>query len=487
MSTTNGAGEPSMEEILASIRNIIAQDPPTDVPEAAPKPQANGTPTASGMKSQAGEQSANGLGAASLATAASTTTSDPLKGKAPAALPVGGAPSAGDDDFSDVFEEPLQRLPVSSDPFGQTDEAPTAKDFRSEPQLPQGKSVSETFDANESSSGDMQRERKEFDFGALRASRPSDDKSMPTASELFGIRQPRPAAESVLSQSGSGQSMIEMDSSSSAAAPNTIEFNKSESTSEVEDQEPASSPPTRRTVIAAMSSGSNSAVGTETSAKSSDEKAIGGDDLPKEAKAAATAPADFPPPRSSSSSVGLKTANVGFLAASPKPLDAKESSLSGAGRGFFESVAGVPPDESDTVEAGNTDSTDPVDRADTLPNAKMSWGETLSDNASEEAGSETILADKADSTVSKATDQNAAESSVNLAAGLSAANIVVSSDGGKVRTLEDTVAELLRPLLREWLENNMPRIVESALRLEVADSVKKQLESATGKPNGLSK
>ncbi|KUO63538.1 MAG: hypothetical protein APF80_05195 [Alphaproteobacteria bacterium BRH_c36] len=72
-----------------------------------------------------------------------------------------------------------------------------------------------------------------------------------------------------------------------------------------------------------------------------------------------------------------------------------------------------------------------------------------------------------------------------LAQGLSVANIVVSSDGGKVRTLEDTVAELLRPLLREWLENNMPRIVESALRLEVADSVKKQLDSPPSKANGI--
>ncbi|MCH9808929.1 MAG: DUF2497 domain-containing protein [Alphaproteobacteria bacterium] len=69
--------------------------------------------------------------------------------------------------------------------------------------------------------------------------------------------------------------------------------------------------------------------------------------------------------------------------------------------------------------------------------------------------------------------------------GVSAADVVISSMGGQVRTLEDTVAELLRPLLREWLENNMPRIVENALRLEVAESVKKQLEVTVNKPNGL--
>jgi cell pole-organizing protein PopZ len=44
----------------------------------------------------------------------------------------------------------------------------------------------------------------------------------------------------------------------------------------------------------------------------------------------------------------------------------------------------------------------------------------------------------------------------------------VSGEAG--RTLEDTVAELLRPMLRQWLETNMPRIVEKALKTELGDS-----------------
>jgi cell pole-organizing protein PopZ len=40
------------------------------------------------------------------------------------------------------------------------------------------------------------------------------------------------------------------------------------------------------------------------------------------------------------------------------------------------------------------------------------------------------------------------------------------------RTLEDTVAELLRPMLRQWLSDNMPRIVEKALRIELAQSLR---------------
>jgi len=41
-----------------------------------------------------------------------------------------------------------------------------------------------------------------------------------------------------------------------------------------------------------------------------------------------------------------------------------------------------------------------------------------------------------------------------------------------VRTVEDIVAELLRPMLREWLAENMPRIVEKALRIELAEGLK---------------
>jgi len=46
-------------------------------------------------------------------------------------------------------------------------------------------------------------------------------------------------------------------------------------------------------------------------------------------------------------------------------------------------------------------------------------------------------------------------------------------------TLDDTAAELLRPMLRQWLDDNMPRIVERALRIELAETV-----DITPKPDG---
>lgn len=45
-----------------------------------------------------------------------------------------------------------------------------------------------------------------------------------------------------------------------------------------------------------------------------------------------------------------------------------------------------------------------------------------------------------------------------------------------VRTLDDTIVDLLRPMIRQWLDDNMPRMVEKALRIEMAASVKAKLD-----------
>ncbi|MEQ1718470.1 MAG: DUF2497 domain-containing protein, partial [Hyphomicrobium sp.] len=46
------------------------------------------------------------------------------------------------------------------------------------------------------------------------------------------------------------------------------------------------------------------------------------------------------------------------------------------------------------------------------------------------------------------------------------------------RTMEDTVAELLRPMLKNWLAENMPKIVERALRKELDDSNRSEHKTA---------
>lgn len=57
----------------------------------------------------------------------------------------------------------------------------------------------------------------------------------------------------------------------------------------------------------------------------------------------------------------------------------------------------------------------------------------------------------------------AATSAASAFASLSQ-SIAMPRDG---RTLEDVVRELLRPLLKQWLDENLPRIVEGAVQSEV--------------------
>lgn len=53
----------------------------------------------------------------------------------------------------------------------------------------------------------------------------------------------------------------------------------------------------------------------------------------------------------------------------------------------------------------------------------------------------------------------------------SAASGKTAAPGGdRARALEDAVAEMLRPMLREWLDANLPRLVQQALREEMAKS-----------------
>ena len=65
-----------------------------------------------------------------------------------------------------------------------------------------------------------------------------------------------------------------------------------------------------------------------------------------------------------------------------------------------------------------------------------------------------------------------------VAAAIASASASVSADkpdassvpGGAPPKMDRAAAELLRPMLRQWLAENMPRIVEDALRSELTDT-----------------
>ena len=39
--------------------------------------------------------------------------------------------------------------------------------------------------------------------------------------------------------------------------------------------------------------------------------------------------------------------------------------------------------------------------------------------------------------------------------------------GNNARTLEDLVKEMLRPMLKNWLDDNLPQLVERIVRAEI--------------------
>ncbi len=68
----------------------------------------------------------------------------------------------------------------------------------------------------------------------------------------------------------------------------------------------------------------------------------------------------------------------------------------------------------------------------------------------------------------------AAAAALSDPAGLAAnASRATPPAGPATASLDDNVARLLRPMLRNWLDSNMPRIVEKALREELDDAQKK--------------
>ena len=68
-----------------------------------------------------------------------------------------------------------------------------------------------------------------------------------------------------------------------------------------------------------------------------------------------------------------------------------------------------------------------------------------------------------DDVADKLVGDTAASAAASAFGSLSSA-LLMPKDG---RTLEDVVRELLRPLLKEWLDQNLPRIVETKVEEEV--------------------
>lgn len=128
-------------------------------------------------------------------------------------------------------------------------------------------------------------------------------------------------------------------------------------------------------------------------------------------------------------------------------LDKKRANSAPAELKKVEDVSAAKAEQASGASADTTS----ADPADVEPSAQASGSKTSLNDALERA---TGLkpAERADETTQAAATSDSAD-----------------------RTLDETAAELLRPLVREWLDKNMPRIFERALQIEMAQSVKDQL------------
>ncbi len=544
MSSTNGAGEPSMEEILASIRNIIAQEPGDEASQssAGAAPGAGGSsfaPSGVGTSSAPVSQDFTAPPSKSASSDNSRPSSvGPLserlqQGGGSSASSTSNAPTAAPaDDFSDVFDEPLKQVPLTTTRFSaksaQSDFSnPSPVPSANSPRLPDGGAsgsgptviakqdpVLPGRGAGAQSTGgsDPVLPHKKadsdlatppaggFDFGALRPRRSDAEVSLPPVkpAEDTSAAAPESLEETI--------AKLKAKSAAQQAGAASAETDDVEATSTPASEDDAGKP----TVIAAMPNRPEPEE-TETAAAPEAEAGliVDEDEEPTEVVFGNSGQSDddaddgeksdhasdFGAKANGAASLvnGLSKSSVGFLSSKPRPLDAGDSTQhngtpsSAALKNEFSSnlapetpVADASGDAPQTIAAMDRSAEEPTTPVTEASDAKEDAAEAPVSEAAASSPSEAAASEEP----AKAPEPDA-NGVMTAAAGLTAANLVVSSQGGAVKTLEDTVAELLRPLLREWLENNMPRIVENALRLEVADSVKKQLEITTRKPNGL--
>lgn len=451
MSAPGNGREPSMEEILASIRNMVSQDPSLrDVGTAAPE-LPNPMPTSQGT---AGELNGS-------APAQNMQTHQGPSFGAPAQIGQHQTPGRqDDDDLADLLDEPLS----PADPL----RAPGS--FAGEAQAgpgPVNGSVGNPANSGPASLG--------FDFGSLVPRRD------PEPSSGSGLPMPGPSRP--------GDAPRQNDFAAPAPAhtkgPNdTPSFSWPESMRSnptVPHDAPSSKfspPPSGPQSDAATPQAGGNANGfagpsfEKTAGPHADGRAVDGPENPgrffpgpQTGKPLPDRPeGDFaqtsrPEEKSSSPSVAPQS--------KPSTPAAKDEGVSSF-PSFFNSRPATPSKDaqSDNKSSSSVPSIEPVLRAFEKIDSKGA------DTGAAQA--DTKKAPQVDKVVSA--PPKPATSPINLGAPLVSVpgkETAAKTAAPEGRTpLEDAVMDLLRPMLREWLDDNLPQIIEDAVRREVSSAVK---------------
>lgn len=527
------AGEPSMEDILASIRKIIAEEPaatPASGSASAPfsvatspvppGPQASSAtsapPRASDTAPRGGEDQHKAGGSALFGR-----LSEALRGGSDSAPPQSAAAPRGgvaglDDDLADMLAEPAPRSPASLPlrdaaamrgsalplPSGRR-ESPFGGPLVSAPPAPPASRIEPSFGAIPAPAS-RDSSARPADLGAFVPARPdaarsdaaqsdATRKADPAGAPPFGRRinesgashdapppSPAPSAppQVIAAMPAAAAVPASPPAAPASAAPATAAAERAASATaarEVKAAEVALAGPAAEvdaagpTVIAAMpaappaaklaapesdpdttaaaqSALSMLAKGLKASAIASD--AVKASAAPAAAAEAAPVPAAQ---RVAEASVSNAAVDATGTSSAPVPRDASAMRVQSA---VAATPAPIEPPAEEIAAAGSVEAESPAVAAEATVAAALPQ-------------TPAIEPEKSGATAAVGRDEPAAVASPSPAPSPqvtqpSAAGV------GDVRTLEDTVAELLRPMLRQWLDDNMPRIVEKALRVEIA-------------------
>ncbi len=519
MSTSDSGREPSMEDILASIRKIIAEDPAPAAATGASAGEATqgSAPTpASSAPEKSEAATAAESSAASSPAPMSGRLADALGGLKAAAsgmdpslssdTPKPRASSFGalDDDLADLLDDaPAATSPAAPTPAAQPAHDAAAAASKAAPS-PFGSSFNPPAGLRAGRSADQAGlPRDEKPSAAPSSSHGEDDKSLP-----FGMKSDRDSAFStdrLLKASSSllGKSPDVAGKTSTARDADPALHTQSQAerpgddTSRDDVTEPyqaktsdtkAASETSGPVVIAAMPPTSKAGTASPDLAKAE----ASADHEPAQStvqRASSPRPIGFAlgagsPP--SGQSALEKTLGISHDAPAPS-----ESAKNIGTQGFTPSLSGTDPASSSAAAKADDEVTEPIlmpstrdATADPEPLASTSALDELAAGLAASVGS--VAGGASGNGASGGSSAAKASPPASQADQPPSANVTATAAspavGATGRTLEETVGELLRPMLREWLDANMPHIVENALRAEMSESVSKSLSSGSAVP-----
>lgn len=460
MSVTGNGSEQSMEEILASIRSLIsqegAQQVPADAPAPAmpqPAPQRSGSEPAADAK-RPDEVPQSALGRHNPAPV-------------PNAFPASSAPSAippvaarqDDDDLADLLDDPLD--PSDLRP-AITDESAKTSAGSPAAVAPAAKPVPDTPATTATAPG------MSFDFGSLVPNRDAGPLKESDAAISGQSRPHEPSFATGLTTSAGPTA--DTPSPGWPESPRRFPTGLSTGTAATSSQKQADVPASQESrkpdlqlkpgpsTNAALSGGNAGGSLTPSGTGPSHSPVVDGLTAAPRGNSQQVASA-------SQSNGGRKPAETGSSqgsapAASQGPEVTSPTAMSQPDAPGFPSIEPVLKAFERSVPAPSTASD--VSSQNAVPRAKVEFGSRpLSSGFSQTGG---VI-------------PGSAKEPAPVVAKDAATTTTPAQQAATSRTLEEAVMDLLRPMLREWLDENLPGIIEAAIRREVADTIKSKVGS----------